>query len=66
MTDQCKHCTLRGDIKACESVPCFQRENWWAVEKMQEMKQLKKELRDSKAIIENSLQFINTTKAVKT
>ena len=30
MTDQCKHCTLRGDISACMSEPCHVRENWFA------------------------------------
>jgi len=32
MTDQCKHCDLRGDLKKCKSTDCFQHENWYAVE----------------------------------
>ena len=39
--DQCKHCTLRGNIQACESVPCSQREHWWGLEKIAENEQLK-------------------------
>ena len=30
MTDQCKHCTLRGDIDGCKSTECFQHESWYA------------------------------------
>jgi hypothetical protein len=28
MTDQCKHCTLRGDIKKCMAGECGIHENW--------------------------------------
>jgi hypothetical protein len=30
MTDQCKHCTVRGDIKNCLQTQCFHHENWIA------------------------------------
>ena len=30
MSDQCKFCSLRGDLKNCEEHECFQRENWWS------------------------------------
>jgi hypothetical protein len=32
MTDQCKGCTLRGDIKECEAVECSNHDNWYVVE----------------------------------
>ena len=32
MTDQCKHCTSRGDLDLCKKTPCFHHENWYAVE----------------------------------
>ncbi len=32
MTDQCRHCTYRGDLKKCKSVPCAQHENWYSIE----------------------------------
>jgi hypothetical protein len=32
MTDQCKHCNLKGDLKACKSSECSIHENWYAVE----------------------------------
>lgn len=36
MTDQCKHCTLRGDIKACKATPCSKHEDWYVVQLQQE------------------------------
>ena len=29
MSDQCKHCTVRGDIAECESQPCTTHESWY-------------------------------------
>ena len=29
MSDQCKHCTVRGDLKECESQPCTTHESWY-------------------------------------
>ena len=28
MTDQCKHCTLRGDLIACQMTDCHKHEDW--------------------------------------
>ena len=28
MSDQCKHCTVRGDWDKCQSTKCFHHENW--------------------------------------
>ncbi len=28
MTDQCKHCTVRGDYEKCIVTPCGHHENW--------------------------------------
>ena len=30
MTDQCKFCTHRGDLKACLADTCSHHENWYA------------------------------------
>ena len=43
MTDQCKHCTLRGDIKKCRAAECFHHENWYAVQQQSEIDQLKQQ-----------------------
>ena len=43
MTDQCKHCTLRGDIKMCKATECFHHENWYAVQQKSEIDQLKQQ-----------------------
>lgn len=40
MTDQCKHCTLRGDITACKATPCYKHEDWYAVEQQKQLDQL--------------------------
>ena len=29
MSDQCKHCTVRGDIQACKKTECNQHESWY-------------------------------------
>lgn len=44
MTDQCKHCTYKGDIKACKAAECFQHENWYAKQLQTENEALKSEL----------------------
>ena len=44
MTDQCKHCTLRGNVESCESVPCFNRENWWAKQMISKNEQCESEI----------------------
>lgn len=43
MTDQCKHCTLRGDIKKCKAAECFHHENWYAVQQQSEIDMLKQQ-----------------------
>ena len=58
MSDQCRHCTLRGDIEACRAAECFQHENWYAVQQQQEIIRLKARLErqavDWKSIIDES------------
>ena len=44
MTDQCKHCTVRGDIAACRATECFKHEDWYS-------KQLQAELEAAQANI---------------
>jgi len=28
MSDQCQHCTVKGDWDKCQSTKCFHHENW--------------------------------------
>jgi len=30
MSDQCKHCSCRGDIPLCNATDCNQHESWYA------------------------------------
>ena len=29
MSDQCGYCTVRGDLKECESQPCTTHDSWY-------------------------------------
>ena len=43
MSDQCRHCTMRGDIEGCEEAECSHHGNWYAVEKNKQLDQLREE-----------------------
>jgi len=43
MTDQCRYCTLRGDIKKCKATECYHHENWYAIQQQSEIDQLKQQ-----------------------
>ena len=43
MTDQCKNCELRGDIKKCLAADCFHHENWYARVQQERIDKLKSE-----------------------
>ena len=40
MSDQCKHCTVRGDIDKCMITTCSQHESWIAIVRMEHIKNL--------------------------
>lgn len=74
MTDQCKHCTLRGDIKSCKAALCFQHESWYALEQEKIINQLREEnkrLKESNKVLSQYIEdcrpklhppfFIDTT-----
>ena len=44
MTDQCKHCTARGEIETCLSLDCGHHKNWWAVTVLQQLTEAKEEI----------------------
>ena len=44
MTDQCMHCELKGDIKKCLAIECFQHENWYAKKQQSRIDALEKKL----------------------
>jgi len=48
MTDQCKHCTVRGDLRACLAVECFQHESWYAIEQQKRIDKLTAALEEFK------------------
>lgn len=43
MSDQCRHCTMRGDIEGCEEAECGYHGNWYAVEKNKQLDQIREE-----------------------
>lgn len=43
MINECRYCTLRGDIKKCKAVECFHHDNWYAVQQQSEIDQLKQQ-----------------------
>jgi len=45
MTDQCKHCELRGDIGKCKETECSHHENWYALEQQKRIKALENALK---------------------
>ena len=53
MSDQCVHCTERGDIQRCRSTECFQHENWYAVELEKEISKLKGRVMHEEGLVEN-------------
>ncbi len=57
MSDQCKYCSGRGDIKKCESADCDKHETWYA-------KYLKKELSEKDKRIDR-LKFIIAKLVIK-
>lgn len=36
MSDQCRHCTFRGDFTHCQEADCFMHENWAAIQLREE------------------------------
>ena len=46
MTDQCKHCSYRGDLKACLAAECFHHENWYAIEQQKRIDKLTTALKE--------------------
>ena len=46
MTDQCKHCIVRGDYKKCLETPCSKHESWIDIERMDRMKKMRGFIQD--------------------
>lgn len=44
MSDQCQHCTVRGDIKACEELDCPRHEDWYVTTLSARIKELESRL----------------------
>lgn len=59
MTDQCKHCTLRGDIKKCKAAECFHHENWYAVQQQSEIDMLKQQRDELLAALKDASEIIS-------
>ena len=45
MSDQCKHCTMRGDITECLATECFQHESWYAIQQQATIATLTEQVR---------------------
>lgn len=43
MTDQCKNCTFRGDLKACQAAECHKHDDWHSVQLNKRIAELEKE-----------------------
>lgn len=54
--DQCKHCTARGDIKACEAETlCSHHLNWYATTLTAERDELRRKLEELREAVEKYL-----------
>ena len=53
MTDQCKNCTVRGDLKACLVTECFQHENWYAIEQQKRISLLESQVAAMTMLLKN-------------
>ena len=40
MSDSCKHCIVRGDIKACVATPCNTHDSWYAKQLQERIREL--------------------------
>ncbi len=40
MTDQCKHCELKGNIEGCLNEDCLQHDSWYAQEQQGKINEL--------------------------
>jgi len=52
VSDQCKHCTVRGDLKECESQPCTTHESWY-------VKQLTERAERAESKIEKAINYVD-------
>lgn len=43
MSDECKHCTLRGDYTACINEPCSKHDSWIDQERKERIAELEAE-----------------------
>jgi DNA adenine methylase len=50
VSDQCKHCTGRGDIHKCRKIKdCSIKESWFAIEAIEVIQELAKQLKEAQA-----------------
>ena len=42
MSDQCKHCQIRGDYAKCIKTECFHHENWINIQRINKIAELEK------------------------
>jgi len=56
MNDQCGYCTVRGDLKECESQPCTTHDSWYVkqlTDRAEKAEALVKELKQENDRLEN-------------
>lgn len=44
MSDQCKHCTIRGDYNKCITTECFHHESWIDLQRIKKIKELEQKV----------------------
>jgi hypothetical protein len=53
MTDQCKNCTYRGDIKACQAAECHKHDDWYSVKLNERIAELESMLESRTKEVDN-------------
>lgn len=65
MSDQCRHCTLRGDIERCRAADCGHHANWYALEQQAEIERLRETLKAIKPAIDGLIDYLEFPKNIR-
>jgi len=55
MSDQCRTCTVRGNLNKCLSLKCFQHENWFArtlLDRIGKLERVRNEAKAAEQVLE--------------
>ena len=59
MSDQCKHCLVRGNMEACKETECHQHESWYVQEIQTELTRTRAALGELKREVREALDPLN-------